>query len=83
MDHNGASLMVVFDKGGRFMFNTGEGLQRMMRESRVKMNKVGGKVPHMCILLYGIKQLCLNFPDGALLLHTCINRNPFRSPRSV
>ena len=40
MDHNGVSLILVFDKGGRFMFNAGEGLQRLMRENRVKMSKV-------------------------------------------
>ena len=39
VDHNSPSLLLVFDKA-RFMFNAGEGLQRLMREKKIKMSKV-------------------------------------------
>ena len=39
MDHNSPSLLLVFDKA-RFIFNAGEGLQRLMREKKIKMTKV-------------------------------------------
>ena len=32
--------MLVLDKGGRFLFNAGEGLQRLIREKKVRMTKV-------------------------------------------
>ena len=40
VDHISPSLLLVFDKA-RFMFNAGEGLQRLMREKKIKMSKVG------------------------------------------
>ena len=46
VDHSSPSLMLVFDKGGRFIFNSGEGLQRLMRESKIKMAKVGQNLLH-------------------------------------
>lgn len=40
VEHNSPSLMLMVDKAGRYMFNAGEGLQRLMREKKVRMNKV-------------------------------------------
>ena len=34
------SLMLFIDKEGRYLFNAGEGLQRIMRERKLKMQKV-------------------------------------------
>ncbi|GAX85788.1 hypothetical protein CEUSTIGMA_g13203.t1 [Chlamydomonas eustigma] len=40
VDHNSPSVMLVLDKGGKYIFNAGEGLQRLMREKKIKMQKV-------------------------------------------
>ena len=40
MDHISPSLMLFLDKEGRMLFNAGEGLQRMFRENKIKMQKV-------------------------------------------
>ena len=48
VEHNSPSLMLVVDKGGRYMFNAGEGLQRLMREKKVRMNKVRGHSVAVC-----------------------------------
>lgn len=40
VDHSGPSLMLFNDKEGRILFNAGEGLQRLFRESKTKMQKV-------------------------------------------
>lgn len=42
VDHNSPSLMLFLDKEGRMLFNAGEGLQRMFRENKIKMQKVTG-----------------------------------------
>ncbi len=40
MDHNSASLMLSLDKGGKILFNAGEGLQRLIRENKVRLLKL-------------------------------------------
>lgn len=41
IDHNSPSLLLFLGREGRMLFNAGEGLQRLFRESKVKMQKVG------------------------------------------
>jgi hypothetical protein len=40
IDHNSPSLLLFLDKEGRLLFNAGEGLQRLFRESKLRMQKV-------------------------------------------
>ena len=43
-----ASLMLVVDRGGRYMFHAGEGLQRLMREKKYRMNNERGHSVAAC-----------------------------------
>ncbi|GFH16359.1 uncharacterized protein HaLaN_12762, partial [Haematococcus lacustris] len=40
VDHNSPSLLLFLDKEGRYLFNAGEGLQRMFRENKLRMQKL-------------------------------------------
>ena len=40
IDHSSPSLLLFLDKEGRMLFNAGEGMQRMFRENRLRMQKV-------------------------------------------
>lgn len=50
IDHNSPSLLLFVDKEGRLLFNAGEGLQRMFRENKLRMQKVwSGVCAHVCV----------------------------------
>lgn len=40
VDHNAATLLLNIDKFGRICFNAGEGLQRLVRENKVRLQKL-------------------------------------------
>ena len=44
VDHSSPSLLLFLDKEGRMLFNAGEGLQRMFRENKTKMQKVSAQL---------------------------------------
>ncbi|KAL6762208.1 hypothetical protein V8C86DRAFT_2522363 [Haematococcus lacustris] len=49
VDHNSPSLLLFLDKEGRYLFNAGEGLQRMFRENKLRMQKAHACM-HTCSL---------------------------------